>query len=77
MSKSDRSRTPQENLQLTHRGPWELTEIEPPTKEHPQAGPRPHHTFVAHVQLSLHVVLLTIRVGAVSDTVACRRIPFP
>ena len=48
-----------------------LTEIEPPTKEHPWAGPRPHHKFVADVQLGLLAGLLTIGVGAVSDTVAC------
>ena len=32
-----------------------LSETEPPTKEHTQAGPRPPHTYVADVQLGLHV----------------------
>jgi hypothetical protein len=34
-----------------------LSEIKPPTKEHTQAGPRPHCSHVADVQLSLHVGL--------------------
>ena len=32
-----------------------LSETEPPTKEHTQAGPRPVHIYVADVQLGLHV----------------------
>jgi hypothetical protein len=32
-----------------------LSETESPTKEHTQAGPRPHCTYVADVQLGLHV----------------------
>ena len=33
-----------------------LSETEPPTKEHTQAEPSPHpNTYVADVQLSLHV----------------------
>ena len=36
---------------------WELTETEPPTKEPSQAGTPPFpRTYIAHVQLSLHVV---------------------
>jgi hypothetical protein len=46
--------TPQEDQQsqLT----WTLrAETEPPTKEQTQAGSRPPHTYVADVQLSLHL----------------------
>ena len=32
-----------------------LSEIEPPTKEHTWAKHRPPHTYVADVQLGLHV----------------------
>ena len=35
--------------------PCKLPETESPTKEHTQAGPRPPHSYVADVQLSLHV----------------------
>jgi len=35
--------------------PWELSETEPPTKEHTMAGSRPPSTYVADLQLSLHV----------------------
>jgi hypothetical protein len=33
----------------------DLSESEPPTREHTQAGPRPPRTYVAGVQLDLHV----------------------
>ena len=39
----------------TESGPLELSESEPPTKEHIWAGPRPPHTYVADVQLCLRV----------------------
>ena len=32
-----------------------LSETEPPTKEHTESGPRPHRTYVADVQLGLHM----------------------
>ena len=41
-----------------------LTEPGPPTREHTGAGPGPY-TFVANVQLGLHVGPLTSGVGAV------------
>jgi hypothetical protein len=39
----------------TNLDPWGLSEIETPTKEHILAEPRPPHTYVADVQLGLHV----------------------
>lgn len=39
----------------TNLDPWELPETEPPTKEHTWAGPRLPCTYVADVQLGLHV----------------------
>jgi hypothetical protein len=47
--------TPQEDQESTNLHPWGLSESEPPTKEHAQAGPRPPRTHVADVQLGLHV----------------------
>ena len=35
--------------------PLEMSEFEPPTKEHAQNEPRPPCTYVADVQLDLHV----------------------
>ena len=34
---------------------WTSVKTEPSTKEHTQAGPRPPHTYVADIQLGLHV----------------------
>lgn len=44
--------------QSTNLGPWRLTEIEPPTKEHGTYLP-----FVADVQFGLYVGPLTIETG--------------
>jgi hypothetical protein len=43
LSHPEESRTPQEDLQsqLAHVIPWEITEIEPQTKELAGTGPRP------------------------------------
>ena len=40
----------------TNLGLWGLTEPGLPTREHAGAGPSPRPTFVAKVQLGLHVV---------------------
>jgi hypothetical protein len=47
-----------------------LSDTEPPTKEHAQAGPRPLHTYVADVQLGLHVGPEQLEQGY-SKAVAC------
>ena len=47
--------TLQEDQESTNLHPWGLSESQPPTKDHAQAGPRPPHTYVADVQLGLHV----------------------
>ena len=41
VSKLEGSRTPQEDPESTNQRPWQLTEPEPPTREHAGAGPRP------------------------------------
>ena len=51
--------------------PWRLKKTELPAKKHAGAP----CTFVADVQLGLHVCLLTIGAGAVS--IACHWLPFP
>jgi hypothetical protein len=61
----------------TNMGPWGLTKIKPPTKEHAAAGPSPPYTFVANVQLCLHAGPLTIVVESVSDFAACHWILLP
>jgi hypothetical protein len=43
---------PQENQQP---GPLELSESEPPTKEHIQAEPQSPHIYVSYVQLGFHM----------------------
>ena len=47
--------TPQEErpTESTNLDPWGSQS--PPTKEYPQAGPRPSHSYVANMQLDLHV----------------------
>ena len=40
---------------VTNMDSSRLSETEPPTKEHTQAGPRPPCTYVVDVQLGLHV----------------------
>jgi hypothetical protein len=40
---------------LTNLGLTRLSESEPPTKEHTQAGPRPPNTYVADVKFGHHV----------------------
>jgi len=63
----------------TNLNPWEVSETEPPTKEHTWAGPRPPplFTFVADVQLSLHVGPQPMGAVAVPKAVACLWNPFP
>ena len=41
----------------------QLTWIEPLTKEHTQAGPRSHYTYIVEVRLGLPVGPLTIGAG--------------
>jgi hypothetical protein len=61
----------------TNLGLWGLTEPGLPTREHAGAGPSPRPTFVAKVQLGLHVGPLTSEAGAVSVSVPCHWVPFP
>jgi hypothetical protein len=49
-------------------GQWALTKTEPPTKDHACAGPsQSPYTYIAGMQLGLHMCPLTIGVGAVTD----------
>jgi hypothetical protein len=54
----------------TNLDPWELSEIEPSSKEHTWAGPRSHSTYIADIQLSLHVGPLTTEEGPIPKAVA-------
>ena len=58
---------------------WNLRKIflesEPPTRT--CVWFRPKHTYVTDVQFGLHVELLTVGAGTVSDSVACLWICFP
>jgi hypothetical protein len=65
--------TPTESTKLDS---WELSETEPPTKEHPQMA-ETFITYVADVQLSLHVCPPTTGVRAVPKAAACLWYPFP
>jgi hypothetical protein len=47
--------TPQEDQQSQLIWILGISESEPPTKEHTQAGPRPPHTYVVNVPLGLLV----------------------
>jgi hypothetical protein len=46
-----------------------LLESEPPSKEHTWAGPRPPSTYVADVQLGLHVGPEQLEKGAIQKAV--------
>lgn len=59
----------QRPTESTYLGPWGLTENERSTKDHAGAA--------TDVQLGLHVGLLTVGAGAVSDSVVCHGTPFP
>ena len=63
-------------LGRTNVDPWKLSETEPPTREHAQAGLGPH-THGADVQLGLLAGPPTMGVGAVSKALACLWILFP
>ena len=41
----------------TNLDPWELSKTELPTKEHTRAEAKSHYTYVADVQLGVHVCL--------------------
>lgn len=56
--------------ELTNLDPWELSETEPPTKEHTQAGPRPPRSYVADMKLGLHVSPPTTGVGTVPKAIS-------
>jgi hypothetical protein len=58
--------------------PWtfEGSETEPLTKEHKKVGPRSPQTYVADVQLGLHVGPPTTRAGAVPKAGVCLWNPF-
>ena len=61
MEEPDGSRTAiRRPIRPTNLGPWDITETEPPTKD---LGP---NTYVADVQLTLHVVPLKTRGRAVT-----------
>ena len=60
----------------------QLSGTEPPSKEYARAGPAlpptpPAPTYVANVQLGLHVGLLTSRAGALSVSAPSHWIPLP
>ena len=47
--------TPQKTNRVNLPGPVVLSESEPPTNKHIQAGSRPLHTYDVDMQLGLHV----------------------
>ena len=64
--------TPQEDQQSQQIWTLELSETEPPTKEHTWAGPRLACTYVADVQLGLHVGPKQLEQGlSIPKAVAC------
>ena len=63
--------------ELANLDPWELSETERSTKEHTWARLGPPCTYVADMQLCLHVGPPTTGSQAVPKAVACLWIPFP
>jgi hypothetical protein len=62
--------TPQEDpTESTNLDPWGLSETEPPTKEHTLGATGPPHTYVADVQLGLHVGPPTTRTRCIPKAV--------
>jgi hypothetical protein len=58
--------------ELTTLDPWGFSETEPPTKEHQGCIKDPPPSYVADVQLGLHVDPQTTENGAVLKAVACQ-----
>lgn len=56
-------------------GVWGRVRVTEPPKS--MQGPRLPYTFVADMQLGLHMGSPTTGAGTVLDSVACHQIPFP